>query len=95
MPMVRGNAGSGRLRASSKRPSASSRRLSCSNASLQRAQALGLEQLDDQLVFPARRVDVEAAEGQYLHAVLEVEAHPPPAAPEQHRAELGHLVLQA
>ena len=94
MAMVRGKAGSGRLRAPSKRPSASSRRLSCSNASLERAQPLGLEQLDDQLVFSAGGVDVEAAEGEHLHAVLQIEAHPPAPAPEQHRAELGHLVLQ-
>ena len=44
---------------------------------LERAHALGLEQLDHQLVLAPRGVDVEAAEGQHLHAVLGLEAHPP------------------
>ena len=41
---------------------------------LERAEPLGLHQLDDELVLAARGVDVEAAEGQHLQAVLELEA---------------------
>ncbi len=44
---------------------------------LERARALGLEQLDDELVLPAVGVDVEAAEGEHLEAVLGLEAHAP------------------
>src|SRR5207247_1588940 len=61
---------------------------------LERAEALGLHHLDDQLVLTPRGVDVEAAEDQHLLAVLEVEAHPPAAAAEEDGRELRALVLE-
>ena len=61
---------------------------------LERADPLGLEQLDDQLIFAARGIEIEAAEGEHFHAVLGLEAHAPAAATEEHRAELCRLVLQ-
>src|SRR5215813_11103969 len=47
---------------------------------LERAQALRLHHLHHELVLPPRRVEVKAAEGHHLHAVLELEAHAAAAA---------------
>ena len=94
MPMTRGNGGSGRLRAGVEEALGLELLLELLERELERAQALRLEQLDHQLVLAARGVDVEAAEGQHLHAVLGLEAHAPAPAAEEHAAELGRLVLQ-
>src|SRR5262249_14167109 len=61
---------------------------------LERAQALRLHHLHHELVLPPRRVEVEAAEGHHLHAVLELEAHAAAAAAEEHGGDLCSLVLQ-
>ena len=89
MPMMRGNGGSGRLRAGVEEALGLEPPLELLEGELERAQALGLEQLDHQLVLPARGVHVEAAEGQHLHAVLGLEAHAAAAPAEEHAAELG------
>ena len=94
MPMVRGNGGSGALAGGVEEPLGLEPALELLEGELERAHALGLEQLDHQLVFPAREVHVEAAEGQHLHAVLRLEGHAAAAPAEEHAAELGGVVLQ-
>src|SRR5262249_55723449 len=61
---------------------------------VQRAPAPGLPHPHPDLVLPARRVEVEAAESHHLHAVLELEAHAAPAAAEEDGGDLRALVLQ-
>ena len=95
MPMMRGKQRQRALACRRRRaPRPRSRFLSCSKASCSAPRPLRLEQLDHELVLAALGVDLEAAEGQDLQAVLELEAHAPGPAAEQHAAELGALVLQ-
>ncbi len=75
MPITRGYARQRPLAGSVEEPLRLEPPLELLEGELERADALGLEQLHDQLVLPARGVDVEAAEGQHLHAVLGLEAH--------------------
>ena len=61
---------------------------------LERTQPLRLHHLDHELVLTPRRVHVEAAEGQHLHAVFQLEAHAAAPSPEQHGGDLGAFVLE-
>ena len=94
MPMRRGRAGSGRLRASSNRPSAASRLPQLLVGELQRAQAPRLHVLADQLVLAARIVDAEPAAGHDVDAVFGLEAQQPQRRSEHHALHLRVGVLQ-
>ena len=57
MPILRGSAGSGRLRAASNSPSACEPLLQLIEGQLQRAEAVRLEVLADELILALRLVD--------------------------------------
>ena len=61
MPILRGSAGSGRLRAASNSPSCLQPLLQLVERELQRAEPVRLEVLADELVFALRLVDRELA----------------------------------
>ena len=93
-PMERGKAGSGRLRAASKRPSASRRALSWSKASWKGAGAAGLEGFGDELELAAGLVDGDAAACQDGEAVLRAEAEEQGLAAEEHDRKLGVAIFE-
>ena len=61
---------------------------------LQRAGALRLDGFDDQLIFAARFVDVDAAARQHRHAVLRFKAEHARRVAEGHGTQLRGLILQ-
>src|SRR5262249_43298239 len=61
---------------------------------LQRADALGLQLLDLQLVLAARHVHAEPAAGDHLHAVAQVELQPQVDAAIDYGLELGFCVFE-
>ena len=73
MPMRRGSTGSGRLRAASNRPSACRRALELLERGLQRAEAVRLDRVDDELIVAFDLVHAEPAAHDDAHAVLERE----------------------
>ena len=73
MPMRRGKRGSGRFRSGANRPFGGQLLLELLEGQLQRAQALRLERLHQQLVFAAGLVDVDAAARQHGQAVARLE----------------------
>ena len=93
-PILRGSAGSGRLRRWSNRPSACEPLLQLIERQLQRAEPLGLEVLADELVFALRVVHADAPAGDDAQAILRLEAQHAQRRPEHHAADLGAGILQ-
>ena len=94
MPILRGRAGIGRLRAVAKRPSACSFRLQLLERELQRAAALRLEMLADELIFALRFVDRQPAARDDVNAVVDLEFQVAVGRAEHHRLELRGLILE-
>ena len=70
MPMLRGSAGSGRLRAASNSPSRLQLLLQLLERQLQRAESLRLQVLADELILALGLVDAELAAGDDVQAVF-------------------------
>ena len=94
MPILRGSAGSGRLRAGSNSPSACSFFFSCSNASCSAPRPCGSQVLADELILALRLVDAEPAAGDDAQAVLGLELEVAHGGAEHHRLDLRAAVLQ-
>ena len=94
MPMRRGSAGSGRLRASSNSPSAASFFFSCSKASCSGPKPMRLHVLADQLVLALGLVDADAAARHHVQAVLGLELQVAQRRAEHHALHLRAGVLQ-
>ena len=73
MPILRGSAGSGRLRAASNRPFRLQAPLELIERELQRAEAVRLHVLADELVLALRLVHAQAAARDDVQAVLGLE----------------------
>src|SRR5262249_53181937 len=69
-------------------------RLQLLERQLERAEPLGLQQLDHHLVFAALRVHLDAAEGDHVQAVRRLELDAPRAIAEEHGANLRLGVLE-
>ena len=94
MPILRGRAGSGRLRAWSNRPSAASRCLQLIEGELQRAEAFRLEVLADDLIFALRVVDADAPARHDPQSVLWLEAQEAQRRTKHHALDLCRRVLE-
>ena len=94
MPMRRGSAGSGRLRAASNSPSAASRFFSCSKASCSAPRPLRLHVLADELILALGVVDAEPAARDDVQAVLGLELQLAQRRAEHHALDLRAGVLQ-
>ncbi|MCK7521310.1 MAG: hypothetical protein MZV64_28330 [Ignavibacteriales bacterium] len=94
MPILRGSAGSGRLRDASRRPSACSRFFSWSSASCLAPRPLGSMSRADDLVLALRLVDAEPAAREDVLPVLELELERPGRRFEHHGPQLRARVLQ-
>ena len=73
MPILRGRAGRGRLRAPSNKPSACRRRLQLIEGELQRAKPVRLHALADDLIFALGLVDAQTAPHDDVQAVFGLE----------------------
>ena len=94
MPIRRGSAGSGRLRAWSNKPSACEFLLELFERLLQRAEPLRLEVLADDLIFALRVVDADLAARHHLESVLGLELQVAHRRSEHHRLDLRRAVLE-
>ena len=87
-PILRGRAGSGRLRAASNRPSCLQPLLQLFEGELQRAEALRLEVLADELILALGLVDRDAAARDDAQAVGRLELQVAQRRPEDDAADL-------
>ena len=94
MPILRGRAGSGRLRAASKRPSCLQPLLQLIEGELQRAEALRLEVLADELILALGFVDRDPAARDDAQAVGRLELQVAQRRAEHEAADLRAVVLQ-
>ena len=94
MPILRGRAGSGRLREAAKSPSACSFFFNCSNASCSAPRPRGWRCSHCELVLALRLVDAEPPAGDDVQAVLEAEAQIAHRRAEHHRLDLRAVVLE-
>ena len=94
MPILRGSAGIGRLRAVANRPSACSLLLQLFERELQRAAALRLEMLADDLIFAFRFIDRQPAARDDVDAVLDLEFQVAVGRTEHDRLDLRGLILE-
>ena len=60
----------------------------------QRADALGPDAFDDQLITAPRRINVQSAAAHDLQAVMQIEPHPHERVPPHRAADLGMVVLE-
>ena len=90
----RGNRGSGRLRAGVEQSLGRQPLAQLAQRQLERAQALGLDLVDDELIAAARGVDVEIALADHFQAVVQVESHPAGRRAPHHGANLRLIVLE-
>ena len=93
-PTQRGKAGSGRLRAASKRPSASEAGFELFEGELEGAGAARFEGFGDELELAAGLVDGDAAADEDGEAVRGAEAEERGLAAEEDDGELGFAVLE-
>ena len=87
-PILRGSAGSARLRARSNSPSAASRCLQLLEGELPGAEPFRLQVLAEQLILALRVVDADAAARDDPQAVLRLEAQPAQRRAEHHALDL-------
>ena len=88
MPILRGSAGSGRLRAASNSPSVLQPLLQLLEGELQRAEAVRLEVLADELILALRLVDRHAPARDDAQAVGRLEFQIAQRRSEDHRLDL-------
>ncbi len=92
--MRRGRTGSGRLRAASNRPSRLEPAFQLLEGRLQRAEAVRLERIADELILALDVVQAQPAAHDDAHAVLGPESQHPRGHAEHHGANLRAVVLQ-
>ena len=93
-PILRGSAGSGRLRRAIEQPFRAQPLLQLIERQLQRAEPLRLEVLADDLVFALRVVDADPAARHDVQPVLRLEAQRAQRRAEHHAFDLRAAVLQ-
>ena len=94
MPILRGSAGSGRLRAGVEQPFGLQPLLQLLEGELQRAEPVRLEVLADELILALRLVDAEPAARDDVQAVLRLELQVADRRAEHHRLDLRAAVLE-